>query len=770
MRVIFLLFVCVVSRHLQRTSAFRKASYRKRRLGRACSHGFAPREKKECCDHLADKTKFQPLRIKTSWSLPANYNAKYSKFLTECMVEATNYWMFALKVHRSADNLYREESGNIHMNSASWYYYPDDGSGFWKLKKGWTKEHFKTELRKSFKYDSFVFPPEMHHEVVICEFSANPRDRPRECETIPKATGIAADLVVGVVLDDNCGFWAGATSVSRDKCGRPITGAVVICTKSIEDLFTKERYIAYTLAERKSTYVAILIHELSHILAFSSLNWERFRSPDGSAMVPHGDSGALDAIAVPYQNSQNQVKQVIYVDLTAHNILKAVPYFGHDTNKCKCVGPGVTQECFAHSSDKNKPPSCVFVVTTPKVKAAAREFFGCDSVEGMPLENRPTVEYVTYGGHWENRAVGEGLMAATVTVSTLGKFISNMTLALMEDSGWYVANYSLSTKLVEGVHWGYKAGCAFLTQKCGENHPAQGYFCKQGEQSCSRGLRQKVECRNCAPGKAVLPEVWQFFPDEPTKICGSGGNCPIFKNSDRGLGCSARSPRCRTGFCQGVRNGKWTGQRCQQSCRCAESLEKDSDWIRSEWSDCRLSGLRTAETWQYGETTGEESYCFMSTWSKGRPQPKHLPRCFAVKCAADKQSYEVYMVKEHHGTPVPVGVCSSAADTIDPLASLGSPKNGAVGGSVACHAPEYVCMATNDIFNGLDFSRGPVVRTPTITKNKVTPGADTIAMIVMVVAALIVVSSIFAWWYFGKQKHDTPQATGTQPPTPTERI
>jgi len=41
---------------------------------------------------------------------------------------------------------------------------------------------------------------------------------------------------------------------------------------------------------------------------------------------------------------------------------------------------------------------------------------------------------------------------------------SRLTLALMEDSGWYKANYSVA----EPLHWGNNLGCDFAMKSCGQ--------------------------------------------------------------------------------------------------------------------------------------------------------------------------------------------------------------------------------------------------------------------------------------------------------------
>lgn len=60
-------------------------------------------------------------------------------------------------------------------------------------------------------------------------------------------------------------------------------------------------------------------------------------------------------------------------------------------------------------------------------------------------------------------------MCATSTV--LDPIYSAMTLALLEDSGWYQADYSMADTLL----WGKNYGCEFLTQDCGKD--TSGHFC-----------------------------------------------------------------------------------------------------------------------------------------------------------------------------------------------------------------------------------------------------------------------------------------------------
>lgn len=116
---------------------------------------------------------------------------------------------------------------------------------------------------------------------------------------------------------------------------------------------------------------------------------------------------------------------------------------------------------------------------------------------------------------------------------------SSLTLALMEDSGWYLANYTNSKM----SPWGLGRGCAFINQLCLKVNDAgetvvpefgKGYFCNQGaEKGCSSELTHKLACTVLDYNfysPIVLPdEAYQYFPNEPSK----GGPrqadfCPLF--------------------------------------------------------------------------------------------------------------------------------------------------------------------------------------------------------------------------------------------------
>ncbi len=97
-------------------------------------------------------------------------------------------------------------------------------------------------------------------------------------------------------------------------------------------------------------------------------------------------------------------------------------------------------------------------IISPKVISTANTYFSCTSgVDNIGLE-----EYGgggTAGSHWDRADLGDECMTG---VGINEPKYSIFTLALMEDSGWYQANYNLADTLT----WGYQAGCEFISKKC----------------------------------------------------------------------------------------------------------------------------------------------------------------------------------------------------------------------------------------------------------------------------------------------------------------
>ena len=121
-----------------------------------------------------------------------------------------------------------------------------------------------------------------------------------------------------------------------------------------------------------------------------------------------------------------------------------------------------------------------FLMVTPRVVKEVRRHFGCPTLEGAELEDQVrrgegrgegsqvSLLLLSQGGdgtamtHWEKRIFQNEAM--TGTVHSTNPVYSWLTLALLEDSGWYIPDYDKAQPL----SWGAGAGCDFATKSCME--------------------------------------------------------------------------------------------------------------------------------------------------------------------------------------------------------------------------------------------------------------------------------------------------------------
>ncbi|KAF9821530.1 hypothetical protein SFRURICE_014294 [Spodoptera frugiperda] len=127
------------------------------------------------------------------------------------------------------------------------------------------------------------------------------------------------------------------------------------------------------------------------------------------------------------------------------------------------------------------------MVVTPRVVKEVRDHFNCSELEGAELEDQ--------GGdgtaltHWEKRIFENEAMTGTHTQNSV---FSRITFALMEDTGWYRANYDHATPL----DWGKGLGCKFSMVSCKQWLNSQRFRRKNPAPFCERikGNPLRTEC------------------------------------------------------------------------------------------------------------------------------------------------------------------------------------------------------------------------------------------------------------------------------------
>lgn len=162
---------------------------------------------------------------------------------------------------------------------------------------------------------------------------------------------------------------------------------------------------------------------------------------------------------------------------------------------------------------KREDGRTMIMIKSPKVLEAARKHFGCESLVGVPLEFNGGAG--TAGSHWAKKYMNTDYMIGDSYGENL---ISEITLALFEDSGWYKVDYKMANLFL----WGKNKGCEFFNKKCGEPVEDAEYemksnfkeeFCNKSNSSvCSISHIFRATCRTSKYPDALKPNE-RYFKD-----------------------------------------------------------------------------------------------------------------------------------------------------------------------------------------------------------------------------------------------------------------
>lgn len=92
-------------------------------------------------------------------------------------------------------------------------------------------------------------------------------------------------------------------------------------------------------------------------------------------------------------------------------------------------------------------------MTAPDVVNYAKTYFGCSSVNGLPIEENGSSG--SAGSHWERTSFGNEYMCAA---QMQRQVVSKFTLLALQSSGWYRANMNEAQEF----EWGKGEGCKFV--------------------------------------------------------------------------------------------------------------------------------------------------------------------------------------------------------------------------------------------------------------------------------------------------------------------
>uniref|UniRef100_A0A1B6C3F0 Leishmanolysin-like peptidase n=1 Tax=Clastoptera arizonana TaxID=38151 RepID=A0A1B6C3F0_9HEMI len=323
------------------------------------------------------------------------------------------------------------------------------------------------------------------------------------CSGTCNATGMdcgAADSKVGEgIADADFVFYVSAMQTERCHKGltvayaahcqqeaaldRPIAGHANLCPDSIS---TKPQELEILLSTVK--------HEILHALGFSVSLFAFYRDSKGNPLTAREDNGK------PRLNEKLQARQ------WSDKVIKTV----------------VRKNWVVHGEVVDRE---VQLMVTPKVVDEVRRHFNCSTLEGAELEDQG--EEGTALTHWEKRVFENEAMTGTHTQNPV---YSRLTLALMEDTGWYTANYSMAQYL----SWGRNLGCDFVKTSCKQWMDTKRTQGKSIHPFCDKVKRDPLETEctddrssvalcNLVEHTTVLPKFYQNFDSIPHVSKGQEG-------------------------------------------------------------------------------------------------------------------------------------------------------------------------------------------------------------------------------------------------------
>ena len=276
-------------------------------------------------------------------------------------------------------------------------------------------------------------------------------------------------------------------------------------------------------------------------------------------------------------------------------------------------------------------------ITSKKVIEQARKHFNCSSLNKIPLENQGGEGSV--GSHWESRYMLGDYMISTDYPDSA---ISDITLALFEDSGFYKVNY-YSGGLFK---FGKNKGCDFFNKKCIEKEKAIfNEFCDvNNEPKCSSSRTIKSSCFMVNYINNIEKE-YQYFSNPNLGGYIPANYCPIPYES--------------------YSSNNYYPNHCKYG-------NKDSSN-------------------NYGETIGENSFCFISSLSTNKEINKYAV-CYEIECDSSNKSIIVKLEDKNIIFPNEGGI-------------INNPYG--LKGSIECPKYSDICnsndnIVCNDIYSCID--------------------------------------------------------------------
>ena len=233
--------------------------------------------------------------------------------------------------------------------------------------------------------------------------------------------------------------------------------------------------------------------------------------------------------------------------------------------------------------------------------------------DGLPLMGLP--EAAARRAHWETRILRDEVMSYGFR-----SIVSSITLAAMEDLGFYLANYSAA----ECMSWGHKQGCSYVRSRCGVGMHDQSHFFTPARLSQCRG-----------------DPYWSSHPDSYLTSKCTSGNDPCSTSQQAGYDGAVTLPDGRR------------GAKCDSQCYygdsgvsregCSTPPSSEVEATGGDFLDSLRDNLSTVdwEAWILPAAVGVillSAACYSrscaSASARIAPTAVHMPTCSPASCGS----------------------------------------------------------------------------------------------------------------------------------------
>ena len=295
------------------------------------------------------------------------------------------------------------------------------------------------------------------------------------------------------------------------------------------------------------------------------------------------------------------------------------------------------------------------IVKSTKILNLAKKYFNCyddNIIKGIELESQQNFEDLPIS-HWEGRILLGDIMTSDLYFQE--QIISEFTLALLEESGWYQANYYTGGLMNFGKH----KGCAFLNTDCiraeiveygGEellyyNIAFPNEFChmQNSQGTCSIGRISKGYCENAitkSPSETLYTrENFKNYGKMNAEYCPVSNDISQRDSSGMGIQTYYYDGNCKLG-------------NNQYGVELSYKDKKKHDY--SVFSE------------SFGEKTGDHSFCVLSSVLNKNEEDNKLdiyggmirPTCYPMYCSEKSLTIQInllFVVCPQEGNYIKIG-------------------------------------------------------------------------------------------------------------------